>query len=82
MKNLTVLFIMLSLVSCVGAGDPQGPTDPLNQVIPAVPQKTPHGYVVGGGPERFGGFIGNCTSDENFPHYWQCLSENAGNNFH
>ena len=82
MKNLTVLFIMLSLVSCVGAVDPQGPTDPLNQVIPAVPQKTPHGYVVGGDPERFGGFIGNCTSDENFPNYWQCQSENAGNDFH
>ena len=82
MKNLTVLLIMWSLVSCVGASDPQGPKEPLNPVIPAVPQKSPPGYVVGGDPERFGGFIGNCTSDDNFPHYWQCLSENAGNNFH
>ena len=82
MKNLAVLLIMWSLVSCVGAGDPQGPKDPLNPVTPAVPQKSPHGYVVRGDPERFGGFIGNCTSDENFPYYWQCLSENAGNNFH
>jgi len=54
----------------------------LNPVIPAVPQKSPHGNVLGGAPERFGGFIGNCTSDENFPDYWQCQSENAGNDFH
>ena len=82
MKNLAVLIMVLSLVSCVGAGDPQGSADPLNPVIPAVPQKTPHGYVVGGDPERFGGFIGNCTSDENFSNYWQCQSETAGNDFH
>ena len=44
----------------------------------AVPQKSPHGYVVGGNPGRFGGFIGDCTSDENFPHYWECQAENAG----
>ena len=82
MKNLAVWIIMCSLVSCVGAGDPQGPADPLNPVTPADPQKTSHGYIAGGDPERFGGFIGNCTSDENFPYYWQCLSENAGNDFH
>jgi hypothetical protein len=83
MKNLTILPIMLALISCAGTGDPQGPTDPSNPVTPpAVPQKSPHGYVVGGDPERFGGFIGDCSSDENFAYYWQCQSENAGNDFH
>ena len=55
---------------------------PLNPAAPAGPQKTPHGYIAGGDPERFGGFLGNCTSDENFPFYWQCQAENAGNDFH
>ena len=82
MKNLAALLIIWSLVSCVGAGDSQGPSDPLNPAAPAGPQKTPHGYIAGGDPERFGGFLGNCTSDENFPFYWQCQSENAGNDFH
>ena len=82
MKNLTILTIMLALISCAGTGDPQGPEAPLNPVIPVGAQKSPHGYVVGGDPERFGGFIGNCSSDENFPNYWQCQSENAGNDFH
>ncbi len=82
MKNLAVLLVMWSLLSCVGTGDPQGPTEPLSSVTRTVPQKNSHGYVVGGDPERFGGFIGNCASDENFLNYWQCQSENAGNDFH
>lgn len=82
MKNLAVLLIILSLISCAGAGDPQGPKEPLNPVIPAGAQKSPQGYVVGGDPERFGGFVGNCTDDENFSYYWMCQSENAGNDFH
>jgi hypothetical protein len=43
--------------------------------------KSPHGYVIDGPKERFGGFVGNCASDENFPFYWQCQAENAGNDF-
>jgi hypothetical protein len=82
MKYLAVLLFILSLVSCAGTGDPQGPSEPLNAVTQVVPQRSPRGYVVGGNPERFGGFIGDCASDENFPYYWQCQSENAGNNFH
>ena len=82
MKNLAIWFMILSLAACVGAGDPRGPTEPLNPVTPAVSQKSPHGYVTGGDPEKFGGFIGDCTSDENFPYFWQCQSENAGNDFH
>jgi hypothetical protein len=40
--------------------------------------KSPHGYVINGPKSRFGGFIGNCSSDENFKDYWQCQSENGG----
>ena len=41
--------------------------------------KSPHGYVINGPNGRFGGFLGDCSSDENFQHYWMCLDENAGN---
>jgi len=81
MKNLAIWFIILNLAACGGAGAPRGPKEPLNPVTPAGPQKSVHGYVTGGDPERFGGFIGDCTRDENFPAYWQCQSENAGNDF-
>ena len=82
MKTLAILFMILSLVSCAVTGDPKRPGEPINPVTPAVARKSPHGYVVGGDPERFGGFIGDCTDDENFPYFWKCLSENAGNDFH
>ena len=41
--------------------------------------KSPHGYVIDGPKGRFGGFVGECSSDENFQHYWRCQDENAGN---
>jgi hypothetical protein len=82
MKHLAKLLVILSLAACVGSADPQGPQEPLNPVTPVVPRKSSHGYVVAGNPARFGGFIGDCASDENFPYYWQCQSENAGNDFH
>jgi hypothetical protein len=82
MKNLAGLLIILILVACAGTDDPPGPQEPLNPVTRVVQQKSRHGYVVAGDPERFGGFIGDCASDENFPHYWQCQSENAGNDLH
>ena len=43
--------------------------------------KSPHGYVMNGPKSRFGGFIGNCASDENFKDYWECQSENGGERF-
>jgi hypothetical protein len=76
-----MLLVILSLTACVGSGDPQEQEEPLNPVSRSVNQKSPHGYVIGGDPERFGGFIGDCTSYENFPFFWQCQSENAGNDF-
>jgi len=82
MKNMAILLVILSLASCVGAGHLQGPQKRLNPVPREVAQKSPHGYVVGGDPERFGGFVGDCTSEKNFRFYWKCQSENAGNDFH
>ena len=40
--------------------------------------KSPHGYVINGLKSRFGGFIGDCSSDENFKDYWECQAENGG----
>ena len=52
---------------------------------PAVdsPPKTPQGYIRPDvyQPEKYGGFRGDCSSEENFPYYWECMSENAGNDF-
>ena len=44
--------------------------------------KSPHGYVINGPKAIFGGFIGDCASDENFPYYWECQAENGGESFH
>ena len=44
--------------------------------------KSPQGYVIKGPKARFGGFIGDCASDENFPYYWECQEENSGNGYH
>ena len=38
--------------------------------------KSPHGYIINGPKASFGGFIGDCASDENFPLYWECQAEN------
>ena len=47
------------------------------------PPKTPQGYIRSDvyQPEKYGGFRGDCSSEENFPYYWECMSENAGNGF-
>jgi hypothetical protein len=47
----------------------------------AKPIKSVHGYIITKDyePGRFGGFIGNCADDKNWPYYWQCMSENSGN---
>ncbi len=51
-------------------------------VTSAQPVKSPHGYVINGPKNRFGGFVGDCSSDENFPYYWECQRENAGDSRH
>ena len=54
-----------------------------NTQDPAKPIKSPQGYIITKDYElgRFGGFIGDCSDDKNWPYYWQCMSENSGNGF-
>lgn len=57
---------------------------PLNDAAayPGQIVKSPQGYVLNGPKDRFGSFRGDCASEENFPYYWECQAENAGDNFH
>jgi hypothetical protein len=52
-----------------------------NSSDPTKPIKSPHGYIIDKDYElgRFGGFIGDCTDEQNWPYYWECMSENSGN---
>jgi hypothetical protein len=93
MKTLMVIVVIINLFACA-ANRPSdvsqtGP-DPENTVAqqkesaasnPAKPLKSPHGYIITQDYElgRFGGFIGDCTDDQNWPYFWQCMSENSGN---
>ena len=94
MYQWLALTISLLLVACTS--DYRLLTAPLD-VIPAAGSlgfeqtstvnqeqivKSPQGYVIYGPKDRFGGFIGDCASDENFPYYWECQAESAGDNFH
>ena len=81
MRHLAKLLVILSLAACVGTGDPQGPAEPVDPVSPAENKKSPHGYVINANPGKFGGFIGDCTSNENFPFFWKCMRENSGNGY-
>ena len=81
MRQLGILFVIISLAACAGSGESDGPAEPIDSVSRTEPRKSPQGYVIGGDPARFGGFIGDCSSDENFENFWQCQSENAGNDF-
>ena len=44
--------------------------------------KSPQGYVINGPKDKFGSFVGDCASDENFPYYWECQAESAGDSLH
>lgn len=93
MKALVALVIMLSLFACAASppsNDGQTTSDTANQSAapkkpgasqPAKPVKSPHGYIITKDYDlgRFGGFVGDCTDAQNWPYYWQCMSENAGN---
>ena len=93
MKKLVALILMINLIACVAnlpsdvskiesdarkkapAENKPGNSDPTK------PLKSPHGYIITKDYElgRFGGFIGDCTDDQNWPYFWQCVSENSGN---
>ena len=93
MKALLIFFVIMSLFACAAKGPsdvPQPGPDNANEAAqrqeaavsdPPKPVKSPHGYIITKDYElgRFGGFVGNCTDDQNWPYYWECMSENSGN---
>ena len=95
MKYLLVLIAITNLLACAASLSPedsqtkpdltQKATDQNKSDAPdtAKPIKSPHGYIITKDyePGGFGGFIGDCSSDKNWPYYWQCMSENSGNGF-
>ena len=95
MKYLLALIVIGTLLACSASLPPENSqTEPdLTQKAadqnksdapnPAKPIKSPHGFILTKDyePGRFGGFIGDCSNDKNWPYYWQCMSENSGNGF-
>ena len=93
MKAHVVLMIMIGILGCAGAmpaDRTNSGSDMANQSDsskePDVsqssePVKSPHGYIITKDHElgRFGGFIGDCTDEQNWPYFWECQSENSGN---
>ena len=93
MKMLLALIVMLNLFACAASPpspDGQTASDAVNQTAlqnepeasnPTKPVKSPHGYIIDKDHDlgRFGGFVGDCTDAQNWPHFWKCKSENAGN---
>jgi hypothetical protein len=93
MSALMVIIVIINLFACAGTlpsdvsengpntanktATKKGP----NASDSTRPVKSPHGYVITKDymPGRFGGFIGDCTDDQNWPYFWQCMSENSGN---
>ena len=84
-------MVMILLVACAAQPDKTALTSnsaaientqnmdkiPEKSSVPLI--KSPHGYVINGPNGRFGGFLGDCSTDENFQYYWMCQEENAGN---
>jgi hypothetical protein len=91
MKYWLTIMVMISLVACAAQPDKTALTSNSaaigdSQKMNKVPEqssaqliKSPHGYVIKGPNGRFGGFLGDCSTAENFQYYWMCQEENAGN---
>ena len=93
MKFVLTLIVMLMIYACAASPPSNNgqPATEANQVAPqnqpeassspAKPAKSPHGYVIDKDHDlgRFGGFVGDCTDEQNWPHFWKCQSENSGN---
>ena len=94
MRRLVVVMGIIHLFACAAKGPsdvPQTGSATADEAAqqqqersasdPSKPVKSPHGYIITKDYElgRFGGFIGDCTDDQNWPYYWQCMSENSGN---
>ena len=82
-RFLWISVLIMGLLACAGtdrAEEKDQVTPPPTETnksrsvsTPAVdsPPKTPQGYIRSDvyQPEKYGGFIGDCASDENFPYY-------------
>ena len=93
MRALVVIIVIINLFACAGTppsdvsqtglntANKRSPEVEPNASDSTKPIKSPHGYIITKDyePGRFGGFIGDCTDDQNWPYFWQCVSENAGN---
>jgi hypothetical protein len=93
MRTLVVFIVIIHLFACAAKSPsdvPQTGPDTTPGAVqqqeraasdPPKPVKSPHGYIITKDYElgRFGGFVGDCTEDRNWPYYWQCMSENSGN---
>ena len=93
MRALMILIVMINLSGCAASLPPHeaqnGPDNSINAMPqgkagtpdPTKPVRSPHGYIITKDVdlERFGGFVGECTDDQNWPYFWQCMSENSGN---
>jgi hypothetical protein len=92
MKWVWIFVFTFILLACAGINTSEvNNTSPITSTesttnssdtprTPDPPKKSPHGYIISEDyrPDKYGGFIGDCASDENFPFYWDCLSENSG----
>jgi hypothetical protein len=90
MKIWLAILLSITMVAC--ATDPSVDSTPSGSNPPDVSNqsdieiavdseklvKSPHGYIINGPKEIFGGFIGDCATDENFQYYWECQAENGG----
>lgn len=93
MRAPVIFIVLINLFGCAAtlpSNDAQGvqnsthqtaPQSASNSSDPTKPVKSPHGYIIDKDSDlgRFGGFVGDCTDDKNWPHFWKCQSENAGN---
>ena len=93
MRALAIYIVLINLFGCAvtqpsydtqsaeNSTHKTAPQAEPNSSDPTKPIKSPHGYIITKDYElgRFGGFVGNCTDDQNWPYFWQCVSENAGN---
>jgi hypothetical protein len=90
MNYWLTLLVMISLIACAAHPTTTALTsnsaavensikmDKFPDKSPGQLIKSPHGYMIDGPKGRFGGFLGDCSSDENFQNYWMCQDENAG----
>lgn len=94
MRAQVILTIMAIVLGCAGSlpsDDARSVTHRTHQTAPQAesnssdlnkPTEYRHGYIIDKDYElgRFGGFIGDCTDEQNWPYFWECMSENSGNN--